>query len=158
MWLLIHASKLGKWLPASWQTGSTTKGGQILHTPLSLKITAFILGLPQLYLKWIKSISMFSIGIWDCFGYVEGRRIEMTSQQSSQIRVRRPNIPRTTTGCLCCRLRRKKCDENRPVCNGCDRNRLIYTWPQQPHPNQKSKSADFVSVGLQGSFSFSGIT
>jgi hypothetical protein len=26
---------------------------------------------------------------------------------------------------------------------GCDRNRLICTWPQQPHPDQGSKSADF---------------
>lgn len=67
----------------------------------------------------------------------------MASQQSPQIRVRRPNIPRTTTGCLCCRLRRKKCEENQPVCNGCDRNRLMCTWPQQSRPDQKSKSSDF---------------
>lgn len=37
---------------------------------------------------------------------------------------------RTTTGCLCCRLRRKKCNEQQPTCSGCVRNGLICSWPQ----------------------------
>jgi hypothetical protein len=37
---------------------------------------------------------------------------------------------RTTTGCLTCRMRRKKCDEEKPACTGCQRNFLICTWPQ----------------------------
>lgn len=36
---------------------------------------------------------------------------------------------RTATGCLTCRLRRKKCEEQKPVCTGCDRNHLICAWP-----------------------------
>ncbi|KAH8811157.1 fungal-specific transcription factor domain-containing protein [Xylogone sp. PMI_703] len=36
---------------------------------------------------------------------------------------------RTTTGCLTCRLRRKKCEEQKPICIGCQRNHLICTWP-----------------------------
>jgi hypothetical protein len=35
---------------------------------------------------------------------------------------------RTRTGCLTCRQRRKKCDETRPVCRGCIRNKLSCTW------------------------------
>ncbi|KAJ5992030.1 fungal Zn binuclear cluster domain-containing protein [Penicillium sp. IBT 35674x] len=36
---------------------------------------------------------------------------------------------RTRTGCLQCRKRRKKCDEARPQCAGCSRNRLQCVWP-----------------------------
>lgn len=36
---------------------------------------------------------------------------------------------RTTTGCLTCRMRRKKCNEGKPMCIGCQRNHLICTWP-----------------------------
>ncbi|KAH7383949.1 fungal-specific transcription factor domain-containing protein [Pyrenochaeta sp. MPI-SDFR-AT-0127] len=36
---------------------------------------------------------------------------------------------RTTTGCLTCRMRRKKCNDARPTCIGCQRNHLICTWP-----------------------------
>ncbi|KAF7627730.1 hypothetical protein COH20_008886 [Aspergillus flavus] len=36
---------------------------------------------------------------------------------------------RTRTGCLECRSRRKKCDENRPQCGGCARKGLKCTWP-----------------------------
>ncbi|OAL57251.1 hypothetical protein IQ07DRAFT_582466 [Pyrenochaeta sp. DS3sAY3a] len=36
---------------------------------------------------------------------------------------------RTTTGCLTCRKRRKKCNEDKPICIGCKRNHLICTWP-----------------------------
>lgn len=38
-------------------------------------------------------------------------------------------ISRTRTGCIGCRLRRKKCDEQRPFCRGCLRNGLLCTWP-----------------------------
>ncbi|SCU84136.1 LANO_0C00540g1_1 [Lachancea nothofagi CBS 11611] len=39
---------------------------------------------------------------------------------------------RSTTGCLTCRRRRKKCDEQKPVCKGCERNFLPCEWPQCP--------------------------
>lgn len=35
---------------------------------------------------------------------------------------------RTTTGCLTCRMRRKKCDERKPTCTGCKRNFIICKW------------------------------
>ncbi len=38
---------------------------------------------------------------------------------------------RTKTGCLTCRVRRKKCDEAKPVCTGCERNKLICSWPSK---------------------------
>lgn len=40
----------------------------------------------------------------------------------------RPRVTRVKTGCVCCRLRRKKCDERKPVCTGCDRNKLLCSW------------------------------
>lgn len=41
-------------------------------------------------------------------------------------------ILRVRTGCLACRWRRKKCDERKPICRGCERNKLSCQWP---HPN-----------------------
>lgn len=35
---------------------------------------------------------------------------------------------RSRTGCLTCRRRKKKCDENRPSCAGCQRNHLECQW------------------------------
>lgn len=40
----------------------------------------------------------------------------------------KPRKKRATTGCLCCRLRRKKCDERRPTCVACQRNNLLCSW------------------------------
>ncbi|CAG8377696.1 unnamed protein product [Penicillium salamii] len=36
---------------------------------------------------------------------------------------------RVRTGCLSCRARKKKCDEEKPICMGCTRNRLQCRWP-----------------------------
>lgn len=41
----------------------------------------------------------------------------------------RPRFPRTKTGCLTCRRRRKKCDECKPGCGNCGRNGLACSWP-----------------------------
>ncbi|KAH9234870.1 hypothetical protein K456DRAFT_1834740, partial [Colletotrichum gloeosporioides 23] len=38
-------------------------------------------------------------------------------------------IFRVRTGCLTCRGRKKKCDETKPRCRGCERNRLECKWP-----------------------------
>lgn len=35
------------------------------------------------------------------------------------------------TGCVRCKLRRKKCDETKPVCLACQRNRFTCTWDPQ---------------------------
>ncbi|KAF2796783.1 hypothetical protein K505DRAFT_372935 [Melanomma pulvis-pyrius CBS 109.77] len=43
---------------------------------------------------------------------------------------------RTRTGCLTCRLRRKKCTEQKPTCDGCLRNSLICTWPASLNANR----------------------
>lgn len=41
---------------------------------------------------------------------------------------------KSKTGCIGCRLRRKKCGEEKPACAGCLRNGLLCTWPD---PNSK---------------------
>ncbi|KAJ5698461.1 fungal-specific transcription factor domain-containing protein [Penicillium macrosclerotiorum] len=62
----------------------------------------------------------------------------MPSSSSSQedralARARKRNqvFPRTRTGCLTCRQRKKKCDETKPQCQACTRNDLNCSWP--PH-------------------------
>lgn len=37
---------------------------------------------------------------------------------------------KTVTGCIGCRLRRKKCDEARPQCLGCTRNGILCVFPE----------------------------
>ena len=41
----------------------------------------------------------------------------------------RVHHPRTRSGCLTCRRRRKKCDELKPTCLACWRNCIQCTWP-----------------------------
>ncbi|KAK4081002.1 transcriptional regulator family: Fungal Specific TF [Trichoderma harzianum] len=36
---------------------------------------------------------------------------------------------RVRTGCFTCRTRKKKCDETKPACAGCKRNKLVCKWP-----------------------------
>lgn len=43
----------------------------------------------------------------------------------------RPKYTRTTNGCLTCRQRRKRCDQRRPVCVGCHRNKSQCNWPER---------------------------
>ncbi|KAK0115656.1 hypothetical protein ONS95_000074 [Cadophora gregata] len=60
------------------------------------------------------------------------KQVGMTDASSHPRRKRRP-APRTTTGCLCCRMRRKKCDETKPECLGCIRNGLICSFGSKAH-------------------------
>lgn len=46
-----------------------------------------------------------------------------------QKRSRTQPITRVRTGCLTCRRRKKRCDECKPVCTGCMRNKLSCEWP-----------------------------
>jgi hypothetical protein len=70
----------------------------------------------------------------------------------------RPRVTRVKTGCLVCRLRRKKCDERKPTCTGCERNKLICSWASsksgETHPSplgwrSRLLSGDPVSVGVE---------
>ncbi|KAL6835739.1 hypothetical protein J3E69DRAFT_352253 [Trichoderma sp. SZMC 28015] len=42
--------------------------------------------------------------------------------------LRQPML-RVRTGCFTCRSRKKKCDETKPACSGCKRNKLVCNWP-----------------------------
>ena len=46
-----------------------------------------------------------------------------------------PDGSRTQTGCLTCRIRKKKCDEQRPVCQSCRSRRLACYGYNEPAPN-----------------------
>lgn len=52
-------------------------------------------------------------------GGTSGRRVETAKKVNR----------RTITGCMTCRKRRKKCDEEKPICGGCRRNYLQCNWP-----------------------------
>lgn len=52
----------------------------------------------------------------------------MTNKPSDTV-AKRPRYSRTKNGCQPCRLRRKKCDEEKPKCGGCKRNHLMCGWP-----------------------------
>ncbi|KAF5670528.1 C6 transcription factor [Fusarium heterosporum] len=52
-------------------------------------------------------------------------------------------IIRSRTGCFTCRKRKKKCDESKPICSGCKRNKLECVWPEPgavPASNSSSTS------------------
>ncbi|KAL2220506.1 fungal-specific transcription factor domain-containing protein [Thermoascus aurantiacus ATCC 26904] len=46
----------------------------------------------------------------------------------------KPKFTRSRTGCLTCRARRKRCGEQKPVCDGCVRNCLLCAWPAAIKP------------------------
>ncbi|KAF7554607.1 hypothetical protein G7Z17_g2792 [Cylindrodendrum hubeiense] len=51
---------------------------------------------------------------------------------------RRPPIFRVKTGCFTCRGRKKKCDEVKPLCSGCKRNKLNCRWPTSAHTTRRA--------------------
>ncbi|OLN87231.1 Zinc cluster transcription factor CZF1 [Colletotrichum chlorophyti] len=55
-------------------------------------------------------------------------------------------IFRVRTGCLTCRGRKKKCDETKPRCRGCERNRLECRWPASTSHNSSARSPREASV------------
>ncbi|KAL1887658.1 hypothetical protein Sste5346_010053 [Sporothrix stenoceras] len=46
----------------------------------------------------------------------------------------RPDVQRSRTGCLTCRTRKVKCDEQRPVCRQCQRGTRTCDWPRHDAP------------------------
>lgn len=62
-------------------------------------------------------------------------------------------ILRVRTGCLTCRRRKKKCDEAKPVCRGCERNGFECKWPRPheiPRPRRDSKGQKDRRGGAAG--------
>ncbi|KAH7115461.1 fungal-specific transcription factor domain-containing protein [Dactylonectria estremocensis] len=56
----------------------------------------------------------------------------------------RPRLPRFKTGCLCCRLRKKKCPEEKPICTSCKKLGLPCSWPQS------DEFAWRLNMGIEG--------
>ena len=55
-------------------------------------------------------------------------------------------IIRSRTGCFTCRRRKKKCNEEKPVCSGCKRNKLDCRWPtESPSTSQIRANKGSVS-------------
>lgn len=56
---------------------------------------------------------------------------------------------RTTTGCLTCRKRKKKCDEVKPICTACERNFLECEWPDYSDGRIRKRKKPPCSNGIQ---------
>ncbi len=72
----------------------------------------------------------------------------MLTPSRGNIRKRGP-ILRVRTGCLTCRARKKKCDESKPICAGCRRNKLTCQWPT-PQDNVRPSDMSNVSPHHDG--------
>lgn len=59
----------------------------------------------------------------------------------------RRNYPRSKSGCLTCRERRKKCDEAKPACNYCVKAARICTWPGQDNHRQEQSQSGLDNSG-----------
>lgn len=71
------------------------------------------------------------------------------SSMSVSFKQKPTRIPhsRKKSGCLPCRRRRKKCDEEKPICSGCTRNHLICSWP--PDVACQSDEAEVAFLGAE---------
>ncbi|KAL3958094.1 hypothetical protein ACCO45_008672 [Purpureocillium lilacinum] len=57
-------------------------------------------------------------------------------------------IIRSRTGCFTCRRRKKKCNEEKPICSGCKRNKLDCRWPTEaPSSSSLSTSSSSTITG-----------
>lgn len=52
-----------------------------------------------------------------------------TADDEGCFRLYNRSSKRTKSGCLSCRTRHTKCDEQKPICGGCVRNHLLCSWP-----------------------------
>ncbi|KPM39700.1 hypothetical protein AK830_g6877 [Neonectria ditissima] len=60
-------------------------------------------------------------------------------------------IIRSRTGCFTCRRRKKKCNEEKPVCSGCKRNKLECHWPTEPSNSSSSQKRADDAAAAAGS-------
>ena len=51
---------------------------------------------------------------------------------------------RSRNGCLTCRSRKRKCDENKPICNECRRLRIKCIWMPRTQRRNKSKKHPYT--------------
>ncbi|KAH7157780.1 fungal-specific transcription factor domain-containing protein [Dactylonectria estremocensis] len=56
-------------------------------------------------------------------------------------------IIRSRTGCFTCRRRKKKCNEEKPICSGCKRNKLECHWPAESSNSPTSQKRDAAAAG-----------
>ncbi|RAH39835.1 Zn(II)2Cys6 transcription factor [Aspergillus brunneoviolaceus CBS 621.78] len=63
---------------------------------------------------------------------------------------RKRQSQRSTTGCIMCRTRKKKCDELHPICTGCQRNGLICEWPSAERPQRKPRRSQHHQLPQMG--------
>ncbi|RYP70062.1 hypothetical protein DL771_005679 [Monosporascus sp. 5C6A] len=75
----------------------------------------------------------------------------MLSQPRENIKTGGP-ILRVRTGCFTCRARKKKCDESKPVCSGCKRNKLACRWGTSTQDHVQSSASGVASPNRYGRY------
>ncbi|OAA53341.1 Zn(2)-C6 fungal-type DNA-binding domain protein [Cordyceps fumosorosea ARSEF 2679] len=60
-------------------------------------------------------------------------------------------IIRSRTGCFTCRRRKKKCNEEKPLCSGCRRNHLECTWPTENASAMQTRTKNPTSPAVSKS-------
>ncbi|RYP13524.1 hypothetical protein DL765_006846 [Monosporascus sp. GIB2] len=65
---------------------------------------------------------------------------------------KRGPILRVRTGCLTCRARKKKCDESKPLCSGCKRNKLACRWATSAQDHVLPSASGVVSPYRYGRY------
>ncbi|CAM1510683.1 Fc.00g010180.m01.CDS01 [Cosmosporella sp. VM-42] len=86
----------------------------------------------DLYLVWFNPLNATASIILSCDPYHFGSSIVRLCYMSCRplgMKIAARQKLRTKTGCLTCRKRRKKCDENDPVCDGCESSGRECHWP-----------------------------
>ncbi|RYP45495.1 hypothetical protein DL768_008162 [Monosporascus sp. mg162] len=73
----------------------------------------------------------------------------MRTRPRENIKTRGP-ILRVRTGCLTCRARKKKCDEFKPACSGCKRNKLVCRWATSAQDQAQPSTSGVASPSPYG--------
>lgn len=73
----------------------------------------------------------------------------MIGPSTPSLRRPRLNYPRCKSGCLTCRQRKKKCDEGKPDCSNCLRNRVRCRWPRSTPERDDGESHTPAEVHQQ---------
>ncbi|RYP59764.1 hypothetical protein DL770_010147 [Monosporascus sp. CRB-9-2] len=75
----------------------------------------------------------------------------MLARPGKNIKTRGP-ILRVRTGCLTCRTRKKKCDESKPACSGCKRNKLACRWGTAAQDHVQPSTSGVASPSRYGRY------
>lgn len=108
-----------------------------------------------LYLNAFTSLSKPCHFLRSCFVMEASESSQNAAKGAPFPKQHRAKYSRSTRGCLSCRRRRKKCNEQHPICSGCYRNKLRCDWPTQPNDDQNAQITFKYDAHSQPAFDLS---